>query len=147
MAIISIIILILFWLVIATNTIAALAFGLRAERAFAVLLLLSSFSSTIAHQLFGRPDWSAGLAFAADWTILFAALWLALRSDRHWPLWFAGLQALTVINDLLAWSEIGARYRFLANLSAAWALPAMIAMTCGILLDWRCLRRPAPGSA
>lgn len=147
MAIISILILILFWLVIAINTMAALAFGLQAERAFAVLLLLSSLSSTIAQQMLGRPDWSAGLAFAADWLILMVALWLALRSDRHWPLWFAGLQMLTVINDCLAMSEIGARYRFLANLSAAWALPAMIAMTCGILLDWRRLRRPAPGSA
>ncbi|MDF8334761.1 hypothetical protein [Novosphingobium cyanobacteriorum] len=145
--IINIAIVSLFWVVLSCNVMVAFALGQRPEKAFATMLLAASVIGLAFSPLMLAQHWIDDLNRTVDVLILFAALWLALRSDRHWPLWFAGLQALTVINDLLAWSEIGARYRFLANLSAAWALPAMVTMTCGILLDWRRLRRPMPASA
>ncbi|MEO0032850.1 MAG: hypothetical protein RIS94_2608 [Pseudomonadota bacterium] len=146
MVTISLAVFALFWLIVASNSVVALAFGRRAERAFALLLLGSSMISTLAQQLTGKVEMGTAAAFASDWAIL-AVVWvLALRSDRFWPVWFAGFQTLAIANQLLAMSEIGLRYRFLANMSALWALPAMVIMAWGTVLDHRRERRSAPAT-
>lgn len=143
MAAISLAVFALFWLIVASNSLVALAFGRKAERAFALLLLGSCMASTVAQQLTGSVRVGTAVAFASDWAILLAAWALALRSDRFWPLWFAGFETLAVANQLLAMSEIGLRYRFLANFSALWGLPAMVIMAWGTLLDHRRVRKVA----
>ena len=142
--IISLIVFALFWLVLVCDVIVAFAFGLRPERGFAILLLAASVIGVALGPLVARLHMADSVNRTSDIVIWLASVWLALRSDRHWPLWFAGFQTLTLVNDLLAMTEFGLRYRFLANLSALWALPAMVTMAWGILLDWRrCRRRPA----
>lgn len=145
MAIISLLIMLSFWLLIACTVGVALAFGRKAERGFALLLLAACVASAAVGLSTAQPVWTTRIAFASDWIILAVAWALALRSDRFWPLWFAAFQSLTVIMQALAWGELGVRHAFLANLSSLWALPAMIAMTWGTLLDWRLLR--ATGAA
>lgn len=127
----------LFWLILLCNLLVAFAFGSRFERSFATMLLAASVVGFVFSPLLLAREWIDDFNRCVDILILIVIVFAALRTDRHWPLWFAGIQMLTVISDVLAWTEFGLRYRFLANLSAMWALPAMITMTWGILLDWR----------
>lgn len=128
---------VLFWLIMAGNLAVAFVCGRRMERAFALMLVLLSVSVPLARIMFGQGQWSGMLIPVSDAVILLAAWGLALRSDRYWPLWFAAMQTLAVITEMLSWARLDTQYIVFANLAAFWSLPALIAMTWGTILDQR----------
>ncbi len=66
------------------------------ERLVAVANVLASLASGLAENRrdFIDPQWGVMVI-----DVLFLALlfWLALRSDRHWPMWAAAFQLLAVV--------------------------------------------------
>lgn len=131
----------LFWLMMACNLIVAFVYGRRIERAFAVMLVLLSVLVPVTRIVFGLAEWGGPLIRMSDAVILIAAWGLALRSDRYWPLWFAAMQTLAVLTELLSWARLDTQYIVFANLAAFWSLPALLAMTWGTILDRKHSRR------
>lgn len=66
------------------------------ERLVAVANVLASLASGLAENRrdFIDPQWGV---MVIDVLFLALLLWLALRSDRHWPMWAAAFQLLAVV--------------------------------------------------
>ncbi|MEE9433234.1 MAG: hypothetical protein V3V15_03240 [Sphingorhabdus sp.] len=79
-----------------------------------------------------------------DTACLMLFLLLAMRSDRYWPIWAAGLQQTAVLTHLGAaiLPEISpAIYEALATF---WKLPILVVMVAGTYLDLRSGEDAAP---
>ena len=105
--------------------------GGRTERCGGFLTLAASMAS---HIVWYRPlEWRSihWSMFSVDLVTLGLALWLALRSDRHWPLWFAAFCLLGVLTHL----SVAALPHFASmaySLSQGfWAYPAMASLAIG----------------
>ena len=68
-----------------------------------------------------------------------ALLWIvtayALRSARHWPLWFAGFHAAGTALILIALIVPGPMHAIPERMAGFWSIPALFAMTYGLLKD------------
>ena len=62
---------------------------------------------------------------------------MAFHSKFYWPLWFAAFHLLAVLSGILiiVFSVALAPYHW--ALSGVWALPAVISMAIGVVLDHR----------
>lgn len=135
-------VLILFWVLLLGNFAVAALFGQRTERAFATMLVIVSLSVLAIGMVVPAPVW-ARAGMVSDWAIFGIAWFLALRSDRYWPVWFAAMQSLAVLTGALAEIIAGTPRLVFSNLAAAWALPALLVMTAGTLSDWKARQRSA----
>ncbi|WP_225009343.1 hypothetical protein [Novosphingobium percolationis] len=133
-------VLILFWLMLLGNFAVAALFGTRIERAFATMLVVISIVMLAISVVVPPPLW-ARAGTASDWAILVVAWFLALRSDRYWPIWFAAMQSLAIITSTMAAMVTGVPHVVFSNLAAVWALPALLVMSAGTLSDWSARRR------
>ena len=79
----------------------------------------------------GSFIWKAGI----DSALLIAVGWLALRTDRYWPLWFAGLQLADVLTSLSALLMSGENRWIFQTLGGFWAIPALVVMCIGLAKD------------
>ena len=135
-------VLILFWLMLLGNMATAVIFGRTLERGFATLLCMVSFV-VLAIGLIVPPDAWAGAGVFSDLVILAVAWFLAVRSDRYWPLWFAAMQSLSVVTHFVSTIVEGVPHLIFSNLAAVWSLPALMTMSWGTIQDWRA-RQPRP---
>jgi hypothetical protein len=118
------------------GSVIAIFFGGSLERKFIGFLLFCSLSTVVFNAAFGR-DAARFAITSLDIAILVAAVSIALRHNRYWPLWFAGFHSITVLSDLvlpLFPSEYSA---YFIAFSGFWALPAMLVMAAGIIQDHR----------
>jgi len=101
----SIILVILFWLLLVVSCGYALWRGRKYERIAALICILATVLSIVGHMLVRRyqPDYSGVEVgdLVVDGSMLAAFILIALRSDRFWPLWVAGLQLTISISHLL----------------------------------------------
>lgn len=77
----------------------------------------------------------------ADALLFIASVFIAVRSDKYWPIWFAAFQAaalLTLVSGLLFSDDNSWVFR---TLSGFWAIPALLALTIGTHLDAQASRR------
>lgn len=111
----------------------ALAMGGRDERIGAVAILVAAFLSPIAQEpSFVGPN--LGLLLV-DLSLLAVLLWLALASDRHWPMFAAGFQLTgTMIH---AFPGMMARLHpdAYADAVAIWAYPVLLSLLLGTLIE------------
>lgn len=139
----SLAVFLLFWLMLACNMGVAAVFGQRTERAFAAFLLGVSLLTLVVRRIQLGPEAGLNLVTVVDWAILLIAWFLALRSDRYWPIWFAAMQSLSVITSSMAAMVKGVPHLVFSNMAAAWALPALLTMAAGTISDWAARRRSA----
>lgn len=139
----SLAVFILFWLMLLCNQAVAVIFGKRMERAFAAMLCAVSAFVLAAGMVVPAHEWTI-VASATDWVILAMAVYLALTSDRHWPIWFAAMQFLAVTTAMVAQivEETVPRLVF-TNLAASWSLPALVTMSWGTIRDWQARQQSA----
>ena len=136
---------IIFWIFLLTTCGYAIARGRRYEKLAAITCLIATIASMIGHMLMRHyypVDYSAVEIsdLIVDTGVLAAFVAIALRSDRFWPLWAAGLQ-LTIsmshtfkaIEPSLPAIVYGAAERF-------WAYPTLLVVFIGA---WRQHRRSA----
>lgn len=76
--------------------------------------------------------------FLIDLMAFFAFTWVALNSDRFWPLWVAGLQLTTSMGHLIkAVSSDLVPFAYAAALRS-WSYPILVILAIGV---WREIRR------
>lgn len=130
-----------YWLLL--TGIAAYAFlrGRLDER----LVALTCIVATLITWLFNSPlsvrfGQVENGVLAADLLALAGFTLVALRSDRFWPLWVAGLQLTTTMAHLLKAIDIGLMPQAYAAAARFWAYPIFIII---IVATWRGHRRRA----
>lgn len=102
------------------------------------LLYVSAYLSTTAAS-FVNWRWTSPnyLVFAIDFALLVGLYVVALRSQRHWPLWLVGLHLLTVSAHLSAMLAPSFASRMYFILEVIWSVPKMGVLLIGVLIDWR----------
>jgi len=73
-----------------------------------------------------------------DLAVFAGFLWVALRSDRFWPLWIAGLQLTAILGHVLKVVDIHLFARAYAAALFFWAWPMVFILAIG---TWRSHRR------
>lgn len=76
-------------------------------------------------------------ALALDMICLVAFCTLALRSDRHWPMWTTGCALAAVTVHLASIAQFGVDPKVYHGLKGLWAIPMQLYMVRGIVLDGR----------
>ena len=132
----------LFWIFLLLTCGYAIRRGRKYEQISALICILATVISLIGHLLMRRyyPEYSVveRSDLAIDATMLAAFIVIALRSDRFWPLWVAGLQLTISISHVLKAVQpdllpiaYGVAERF-------WSYPILIILAVG---TWRSQRR------
>lgn len=124
-----------FYLLLASVVLLALWRGKRDERiAAAVCVIGTALTVHAGDELPDRFQTFDGFAFMVDLGVFLAFLAIALRSERYWPLWVAGLQlsALTVHPMMVISPDLPAKV-FGVGL-AFWSYPILVLIGIGA---WR----------
>ncbi len=119
----------------------ALVRGQRDERLAGCVCLLASLATRFAisplHQRYGGIE--SGLLLV-DLLVLAAFVGIALKSERFWPLWIAGLQLTGSMAHLLKAIEWDLVPRAYAAAAVFWSYPILLVLAIG---TWRAHRPPA----
>jgi uncharacterized membrane protein len=113
--------------------------GSRDERQVGIVLVTGVVATTlalspIAHRYNGLE---AGVMLV-DVAVFAGFLWVALRSDRFWPLWIAGLQLTTIIGHVLKAVDIHLFARAYGAALSFWGYPIVLILAIG---TWRGAQR------
>ena len=73
-----------------------------------------------------------------DVAVFLGFLWVALRSERFWPLWIAGLQLTEIFGHVLKAIDLQLFARAYAAALVFWAYPMLLILAVG---TWRSHRR------
>lgn len=130
---------ILYWTLLALTCGYALVRGGQYERLVAIVCILASFATVAVNSPLNHMYVHVeGSALLVDMAVLAAFVAVALRSDRFWPLWVAGLQLTTsvahflkAIDPNLIPQAYGLAVRF-------WSYPILVILFVGA---WRSHRR------
>lgn len=79
-----------------------------------------------------------------DLLVLGGFVWVALGSDRYWPLWVAGLQLTTILGHLFKAAEESLFAKAYAASLVFWVYPMLLILAIG---TWRTHRRSQLESA
>lgn len=111
----------------------SIVFGGRDERIGAAIVVVASVVTPLAQEHGFRRE-EIGI-FLVDFSALLTLLWLALCSNRYWPLFAAGFQlsGITVHLVPVATSEFSAAAYGLASVSAAYLV--LLAIVIGARLE------------
>jgi hypothetical protein len=121
--------------------VAAYAFfrGRSDERFAATVCILASVASVIAiSPLTSRYSHVESGVFLIDVLTLAAFTVLALRSDRFWPLWIAGLQLTTLVAHALKAVQLDLLPQAYGAAARLWVYPIFLIIVVG---TWRGHRR------
>ena len=131
------ILLISYNVVLLLCTIYACLKGGRTGKAGSAIFIAATVFSSAAAQL--NPDW-AGISWvllAVDSGCLLALLVLALTSDRYWPIWAIGFQAVAVATHFATLFVPGIVPVSYQALLSFWAIPILWVMVAGTRKDRR----------
>jgi nicotinamide riboside transporter PnuC len=113
--------------------------GQRDERQVGLILVAGVIATKLAltpvHERFATIEIYVMLV---DLAVLVGFVWVALRSERFWPLWIAGLQLTTVLGHLLKGIESDLFPRAYAAALYFWVYPILVILFVG---TWRSHRR------
>ena len=128
-----------YWTLLALTCAYALIRGGRDERVIAIVCLIASVVTA-----FVLSPWTERYAqieageMLVDLGVLAAFIAVALRSDRYWPLWVAGLQLTSSIAHLMKGIHIDLLPQAYAAATKAWSYPILFIILIG---TWRQQRR------
>lgn len=126
----------------------AFARGRSDERFAASVCILASLASVIVMSpLTGRYSGVEGGVFIVDLLALAGFIAIALRTDRFWPLWVAGLQLTTLVAHFLKAVQIDLVPHAYAAAARFWVYPIFVIIVVGTWRSHRRSRREAPASA
>ena len=114
--------------------------GSRDERQIGIVLVVGVVATTlvlspVAHRFSGLES----SVMYVDIVVFLGFLWVALRSERFWPLWIAGLQLTTILGHLLKAVDVHLFSRAYGAALMFWGYPIVLILAIG---TWRGRRRP-----
>src|SRR6059058_6276755 len=113
--------------------------GSRDERQVGVILVVGVIATHLAWSpLTQRFHGLETHVMAVDITVFAGFLWVALRSDRFWPMWIAGLQLTTILGHVLKAVDVHMFSRAYGAALMFWGYPIVIILAIG---TWRSARR------
>lgn len=129
----------LFWAILLSTFAFALWRGRSDERIAAGVCLLASIATRFAISPLSQryTGVEVGLLLI-DGAVLAAFVAIALRSNRFWPLWIAGLQLTSSLSHLMKVVEIDLLPRAYAAAAVFWSYPILLIIIVG---TWRTHRR------
>jgi hypothetical protein len=128
-----------FRILLALVALYALFRGSRDERQVAVICLLGAVAThLVISPLAARFESVEAPVLFVDLAVFAGFLLVALRSDRFWPLWVAGLQLTAIIGHLLKGMHSDLLPRAYGAALVFWAYPIVLILAVG---TWRSGRR------
>lgn len=128
-----------FRILLALVVLYALMRGSRDERHVALICLFGALVTTLAlSPLADRFASLEGPVLLIDLAVLAGFLTVALRSERFWPLWVAGLQLTTIMGHMMKGVETDLLPHAYAAALNFWAYPIILILAIG---TWRTHRR------
>ena len=126
---------IFFWAFLALSCGYALWRGRSDERIVAAACLVASIATRFAiSPLQSRyASVESGLVMI-DLLMLLAFIWIALNSQRFWPLWVAGFQLTNSISHLMKFADLQLMPRAYGAAAAVWSYPILLVLAIG---TWR----------
>lgn len=129
----------LFRILLALVVLYALLRGKRDERHVGIIFVVGVIATELvlppARERFADVETKLMLV---DLAVFAGCLWVALRSDRFWPLWIAGLQLTAMLGHVLKAVDVQLFARAYAAALVFWAYPMLIILAVG---TWRSHRR------
>src|SRR3954468_21378218 len=129
----------LFRILLALVALYAFLRGSRDERQVGIICIAGAVLTHIAwsplqHRLTGLETH----VMAIDVIVFVCFLWVALRANRFWPLWIAGLQLTTLLGHILKLVDTGLFSRAYGAALMVWSYPILLILAIG---TWRSARR------
>jgi nicotinamide riboside transporter PnuC len=129
----------LYWSLLALTCAYAFIRGGRDERVVAIVSLVASVTTAFVLSPWGQrySQIEAG-ELLVDLSVLAAFILVALRSDRFWPLWVAGLQLTSSLAHLMKGIHIELLPQAYAAATKFWSYPILVIILVG---TWRSHQR------
>ena len=126
----------LFYTVVVACCAYAAIYGGATGRVGASIFVTTALASSLVSWgvAWGHPNWSLAIV---DTACLVALFILAKQSGRFWPIWATGFQLLAVLTHVAKAIEPNAAPKIYRALETFWALPVLVFMVIGIMLDRR----------
>ena len=105
--------------------------GRSDERIAAATCILATFATNFVYSPTGSYVGVERGVLLVDLGALAAFIFLALRSDRFWPLWVAGLQLTTVIAHALKGIQLDLMPQAYAAAARFWVYPIFLIIVVG----------------
>lgn len=128
--------LLVFWLFLLGALTIGWQAGDRRDRGVILAIGAAAALTAFAH-LFFADRVSLVLVWAIDLALLAILVRYALLTRRHWPIWFAGFHATSVLFGMAAFLFPGDVRLLLLLISGFWAIPALVVLVIGLLTDHR----------
>lgn len=129
----------IFWALLLFTCGYALRRGRKYEQLSALICIVATVVSVLSHSI-ERGGYRAleGSDLVIDTLVLLAFVAIALRSDRFWPLWVAGLQLTISMSHLFKAIQPGLLPMAYAAAERFWSYPTLVIIFIGA---WRQHRR------
>lgn len=114
--------------------------GRAEERLAATTCIIATLATNVVYNPRGSFATVEVGVLVVDIAALAAFAFLALRSDRFWPLWVAGLQLTTVVAHVLKAVDLDLMPQAYAAAARFWVYPIFLIIAVG---TWRGSRRSA----
>jgi len=108
------------------------------ERVAAATCIVATFATNIVYDPLGSYAGVEYGVFIVDAATFLAFTLLALKSERFWPLWIAGLQLTTLMSHLFKLGRIDLMPEAYAAAARFWVYPIFLIIVIG---TWRSHRR------
>lgn len=129
----------LFRILLAIVALYVLLQGKRDERYVGVILVLGVIATHFAiSPLSSRFAGVETHVMIVDIVVFGGFLWVALQSERFWPLWIAGLQLTTILGHILKAVDAHLFSRAYGAALVFWSYPIVLILAIG---TWRNHRR------
>ena len=110
-------------------------FGRESERWTAIALVSAAIASLLAQtSKFFQPE--SGILLI-DLALLGYLVWLALRSDRFWPLYAAGFQIIGTLIHVARLTDDSIFHAAYATGQVLWAYPVLLTLAVGTWFEGR----------
>lgn len=128
-----------FRILLAIVAVYAFVRGSRDERQIGVVLVVGVIATTLAlSPVNKRFSGLESSVMIVDIIVFAGFLWVALRSERFWPLWIAGLQLTTILGHVLKAVDVHLFSRAYGAALMFWGYPIVLILAIG---TWRGQRR------